>query len=171
MSTASDTHAKRRLMAEAALAAAGPDRRDWVCARHGLAALPHASGAGREPGVAALLHRRQYAAEPARLRRALCRRRRAVAAGWGCSHPCRRLPLRLVHWRHRLDHRRHHRRHHRVSHCQERFRRGVWPPAQDPFFPAFARDFSKTPSAICYSCGSCRSFRFGSSIWRLDCLV
>ena len=122
--------AQRRLMAEAALAAAAASRRDGVGARHGLAALPHAPGASGEPGDAARLYRRQHAPELARLHRALCRGRRAVAARGRRSHRCRRLSVWLVHRRRGINHRRHDRRHHRLPHRQNHDERRVGGPGR-----------------------------------------
>ena len=121
MSTASDTTRNavvwlKRLWPLLLLA-----RRDGVRARHGLAALPHAPGAGREPGRAARLYRRQYAA------RACSPSSRSMPWSWRCRCPGGAvLTLAggfLFGWliggiasiigaTHR--------RRHRLSHCQER---------------------------------------------------
>ena len=115
------------------------------------------------------VHRRPQTAQPCRLRRALRRRRRPVAArGRGHDHR-RRLPVRLAvggawpPWSARRSGR-------QLSFSSQGARSGIsWRSGQGRSCRAFARDSRRMPSPICSSCGSCRSFPSGSSTLPLDC--
>ena len=152
-----------RAVAQEAVAARCPHRRDGARLRDGLAPLPLAGGLGREPRDIAWLHRRPHARQSPRFRRALCCGGGAVAAGRCGADLGRRLSVRLAVGRGGVHRRRHHGRVDRVSHRPKRARRIPGGARQVPGCLAFARAFRTTPSAICCSSGWCRFFPSGWS--------